>query len=57
MNYENIVLKLSEIRHLNLISSYIIRLETRIFQKKIQMRFKLIKKNCYNQLTLKQLVH
>lgn len=44
MNYENIVLKLSEIRHLNLISSYIIRLETRIFQKKIQMRFKLIKK-------------
>ena len=44
MSYENIVLKLSEIRHLNLISSYIITLETRIFQKKIQMRFKLIKK-------------
>ena len=44
MSYENIVLKLSEIGHLNLISRYIIRLETKIFQKKIKMRFKLIKK-------------
>ena len=52
MSYENIVLKLSEIRHLDLISRYIIRLETKIFQKKIQMQFKLIKKSVIINLLL-----